>query len=91
MGQPRIVEVEYHEFLKILEHATNTKKKIERTDKERWRSFVRKNKIPEAGLETHAKAGVMSGKVKGVIIEGTGVTDGYYLYSNDEQYCLKYG
>lgn len=91
MGQAQINEVNYFDFLEILKHATNLGKKIEKTDKDRWTSFVRENKVPEAGLKVHAAAGVMSGKIKEVIIEGIkDTTDGYYLYSDDEQFCLKY-
>ena len=90
MGQPRIIEVQYHQFLKILQQATNSKKKIDKTDKEAWMNFVRKHKIPEAGMGVMAKAGAMSGKTKGVIIDGAGASDGYYIYSSDDLYCLKY-
>ena len=90
MGQQRIIEIQYHDFLKILQRATNLKKKIEKTNIEAWTSFVRKHKIPEGGMGGMAKAGAMSGKIKGVIIDGIGAADGYYLYSADDQFCLKY-
>lgn len=90
MGQPRIIEVPYQEFLAILRRATDLKKKIDTVDKERWNKFVRENKVPEAGMAVKARAGAMSGKTKVVIIEGAGTTDGYYIYSSEDQYCLKY-
>lgn len=90
MGQPSIIEVEYHDFLKILQHATDSKKKIDKADKERWASFVRKHKVPEAGMNVKAQAGAMSGNTRAVIIEGAGADDGYYIYSSDDLFCLKY-
>ncbi len=90
MGQPKIIEVEYHDFLKILQHATDSKTKIDIADKERWKNFVRKHKIPEAGMGVKAKAGAMSGNTKAVIIDGDGAADGYYIYSSDDLFCLKY-
>ena len=90
MGQPRIIEIEYEVFKAILRHATDTKKKIESTDKEQWDRFVRKHGIPEAGMAVKARAGAMSGKTKVVIIEGAGKDDGYYLYSPADLFCLKY-
>ena len=90
MGQPSIIEVEYHDFLKILQHATDSKNKIEITDKVRWKGFVREHKIPEAGMGVKAKAGAMSGNTKSVIIDGDGADDGYYIYSSDDLFCLKY-
>jgi len=90
MGQPSIVEVEYHDFLKILQHATDARKKVDKADKTAWSSFVRKHKIPEAGMNVKAKAGAMSGNTKSVIIDGDGAADGYYIYSADDLFCIKY-
>jgi hypothetical protein len=36
------------------------------------------------------KAGTLSGKVSPVIIDGAGSADGYYVYSSDEEFCLKF-
>ncbi len=90
MGQASIIEVEYHDFLKILQHATDAKQKIDVADKERWKSFVREHKVPEAGLGVKAKAGAMSGNTRSVIIDGAGKPDGYYIYSSDDLFCIKY-
>ncbi len=91
MGQAQINEVNYFDFLEILRKASNEGKKIEKTDKDQWKSYVQKNSVPEAGLTVHAKAGAMSGKIKEVIIEGVADnTDGYYLYSNDDEFCMKF-
>jgi hypothetical protein len=90
MGQPCIIEIEYHAFRAILRHATDTKKKIDIADKEQWSRFVRKHDIPEAGMAVKARAGAMSGKTKLVIIDGAGKDDGYYIYSPDDLFCLKY-
>jgi len=46
--------------------------------------------VPEAGMGVKAKAGAMSGNTKAVIIDGVGATDGYYIYSSDDLFCLKY-
>ena len=67
MGQPSIIEVEYHDFLKILQHATDSKNKIDKADKERWKKFVREHKVPEAGMGVKAKAGAMSGNTLSLI------------------------
>ena len=90
MIQPRIIEIEYHDFLKILQHSTDSKTKIDIADKVRWKNFVREHKIPEAGMGVKAKAGAMSGNTKSVIIDGAGKADGYYIYSSDDLFCIKY-
>ena len=91
MGQPSIIEINYQEFLSTLQRATNSNKKIDVTDKERWDKFVREHKIPEAGMAVKAQAGAMSGtKTKAVIIDGFGKADGYYMYAPADLFCLKY-
>ena len=90
MGQPRIIEIDYHDFLKVLRLATDTKKKIDKADKQAWASYVRKHNVPEGGIAVKAKAGAMSGKTKVVIIDGAGEADGYYIYAPDDLFCLKY-
>lgn len=87
---PSIFEVNYQEFLGIFRRATDLKKKIDPADKERWNKFVREHDIPEDGLMVKGKAGTMSGKIKLVIVDGFGKADGYYLYSTDDKFCLKY-
>lgn len=90
MGQPQIIEIDYQVFKAILQRATDTKKKIDITDKEQWERFVRQHGIPEAGMAVKARSGAMSGKTKAVIIEGAGKDDGYYIYSPADLFCLKY-
>jgi len=90
MGQQRIIEIDYQAFRGILRQATDTNKKIDVADKEQWNAFVRKHDIPEAGMAVKARAGAMSGKTKLVIIDGTGKDDGYYIYSPDDLFCLKF-
>ena len=86
----QIIEVEYQSFLRDLRVATDTKKKIEKGDKEAWMAFVKRHEVPEAGMTVHAMGKAMSGKIKSVIIDGVGRADGYYIYSTDDQFCLKY-
>lgn len=90
MGQPRIIEINYPEFMAILRRATISKAKIDISEKDRWEKFVREHKIPEAGMAVKASSGAMSGKTKAVIIDGLGKADGYYIYSSEDVYCLKY-
>ena len=90
MGQPRILEINYQEFMGILRRATSSNKKIDIADKERWEKFLRKHNVPDAGMAVKARAGAMSGKTKSVIIEGAGKDDGYYIYSADDVFCMKY-
>jgi hypothetical protein len=90
MSQRRIYEFNYSEFSMILRSATRANQKIEKSDKDAWMNYVRKYNVPEGAIFSRGKTGTMSGKVDGVIIEGAGSSDGYYVYSKDEQFCLKF-
>ena len=90
MSKPRIIEVPYHEFEKNLQRATDTNKTIEKINQPAWSAFVRRHQIPEAGMAVHAGVGAVSGKLQAVIIDGTGDSDGYYIYSSGDRYCMKY-
>ncbi len=90
MSQRRIYEFNYGDFSMILRKATFAKQKIEKTNKDAWTNYVRKHNVPEAAILSRGKTATMTGEVDGVIIEGAGSSDGYYVYSQDEQICLKF-
>jgi hypothetical protein len=90
MSERRVIEVLYTDFSTHLRNATNTKKKIEKTNKEAWANYVKKHNVPEPALLSRGKAGTLSGKVDLVIIDGAGESDGYYVYSSAEDFCLKF-
>ena len=90
MGQRRIYELDFPDFSNMLRAASSNHKTIEKTDKEAWVSYVRKHDVPEAAMFSRGKAGTMSNKVNFVIIDGAGKSDGYYVYSADEAFCLKF-
>lgn len=90
MGERRVLEVQYPDFKRVLLTATNTKKVIEKTNKQAWTAYVAKHNIPEPALLVRGKAGTLSGKVDLVIIDGAGASDGYYVHSRDEEFCLKF-
>lgn len=90
MGTRRIIEFQYSDLSSILRRPSNADKKIEKSNKEAWMAFVRKHNVPEAAIMSRGKTGTMSGKVEAVIIEGLGTYDGYYVFSADESFCLKF-
>ena len=90
MGTRRIYEVQYSDLSNILRRPSNSGKKIEKSDKERWMAYVRKHDVPEAAIMSRGKTGTMSGKVDAVIIDGLGAADGYYVFSADESFCVKF-
>lgn len=89
MGTRRIYEVQYSDLASII-RKTNADMKIEKSDKEAWKAFVKKHNVPEAAILSRGKTGTMSGKVDSIIINGLGAADGYYVFSADESFCLKF-
>lgn len=89
MGTRRIDEVQYSDLARILRKA-NADVKIEKSDKEAWKAYVKKHNVPEGAMLSRGKTGTMSGKVETVIINGLGASDGYYVFSADESFCLKF-
>ena len=90
MGERRVFEIPYSDFSQILRSASNKKQKIEKTNKEAWKSYVTKHTVPEPALLYRGKSATLSGKVDVIIIDGAGESDGYYVYSADEQVSLKF-
>jgi hypothetical protein len=88
MARPRIVDVDYHQFLAALRKASDTGQRIEVGDKTRWLAWVRDNHVKEAAFRTFAQ-----GKYEGlepVIIDASDEWRGYYLVSKQEEACLKW-
>ena len=62
--------------------------RIDEADKERWLAWVRENHIKEAAFKSFAQ-GKYEG-LKPVIIDADGQWRGYYLFSTEEEACLKW-
>lgn len=90
MGERRIYEFQYVDFMAILRRATKSMKKVEKSNKDAWSTYVRKHKVPEGAMMSRGKTGTMFGKLEAVIIQDMGESDGYYVYAPDEEFCLKF-
>lgn len=88
MKRARIIEVNYHDFLAKLQRAADIEGKIEKTEKEKWSKYIRTHNIKEAAF---LKAGAAKfSNVTPVIIDHDDEWDGIYLYSKDDEACLKW-
>ena len=80
----------YFDFVPALRKAINDGHRIDKAEKQRWADYVRKNKIPEAAMNVKAEAMRVGGRVESVIINDNGEWEGYYVYSNEDQFCVKF-
>lgn len=88
MPRPRIVDVDYFQFRRALRKAIDSGRRIDVSEKQRWRAWVREHHIKEAAFKSFAK-----GKYEGlepVIIDDDSQWRGYYLVSAQEEACLKW-
>ena len=88
MSRPRIVPVDYHQFLAELRKATDAGKRIDASDKARWSAWVKLNNIREASFKSVGSN--QFDDLKAVIIDDAGAWGGYYLYTSVEEACLKW-
>jgi hypothetical protein len=88
MVRPRIVDVDYQEFLGALRRASEAGQRIDAADKLRWAAWVKNNHMREAAFKSVGKSRIEG--LQPVIIDDAGEWGGYYLYSKEEEACLKW-
>ncbi len=88
MSRVRIVDQNYFEFMTALRSASDRGTKLDPRDKEKWKDFVKENRIQEAAFRSLADK-----KYEGmqpIIIEEESPWRGYYMYTTDEEAVLKW-
>jgi hypothetical protein len=88
MNRPHILQVDYHQFSGELRKATDAGRRVDPADKARWSAWVRQYGIREAAFRS--VGGSQFDGLQPVIIDDSGPWGGYYLYSIDEEACLKW-
>jgi hypothetical protein len=88
MSRIRIVEQNYVEFAAALRSAADRGARIEPREKDRWKEFVRRNRIQEAAFRSLAEKKYEG--IQAVIIDEEGPWQGYYLFTPSEEACLKW-
>ncbi len=86
MARPRIVEKDYYQFQQALKRAVDTGKRIDQSDAERWKKWVKEHRIKEASFKSFGAN--MYDDLEPVIIDADDEWRGYYLYSRDEEVVL---
>lgn len=86
MARPKIVEKDYYQFQQALRRAVDNGKRIDASEKDRWRTWVKEHRIKEASFKSFG-AGLYEG-LQPVIIDNDDDWGGYYMYSTDEEVVL---
>ena len=90
MAKPRIYQVDFFDFQVALRTAIDAGHRIDKADKKKWKAYVRANSVPEAAMRKRAEGMALGGQFQVVIINDEGDWEGYYVYSPDDQFCLKF-
>ena len=88
MPRPKIVEVNYYQFAERLRKATDSGLRIEKTDQPAWDEFVSVNSVNEVAMASWGRSKFV-GTVP-VIINDGGSWAGYYVFSKEDEACLKW-
>lgn len=88
MARPKIVDVDYYEFKDHLAKATREGGRIEKSDKERWKAYVKQHQINEVAMLHWGRSKYDT--VEAVILDCGNEWDGFYVYSKDEEAALKW-
>ena len=86
MARAKVVDFDYYQFLRILQRASSTGQRIEKSDG-RWADYVRDNKINEVAATAIARQKFETPTAV-IIAEGSDA-DGLYFYSKDDEACLR--
>jgi hypothetical protein len=86
MARSKVVEIDYYQFVTLLRRASDTGKRIDRTDA-RWKETIKAQGINEVAATAIARQ-KFERAVPVILAEGR-ETDGLYFYSQDEEGCLR--
>jgi len=85
MAQPRIVEVDYYTFQAKLKAAADSGARIEKTDGERWREYLKARNVSIYAIQAWAKVRFTGGDIRLAIIDAGGDWDGVYAWSEEDE------
>ena len=86
MARPKIVEKDYYQFQKALRRAIDTGSRIDVSEKERWKAWVKEHCVKEASFRSFGAG--MYESLEPVIINQDDDWGGYYMFSKDEEVVL---
>ena len=88
MARPKIVEVDYYQFSERLRRATDAGKRLEKSDQPEWDNFVAAQNVNEVAMASWGRSKFEN--TTPVIINDGGSWQGYYVFSKEDEACLKW-
>lgn len=86
MARSKVVDFDYYQFLNLLQRATSTGARIERSDA-RWPGYIKEHAINEVAALAIARQKFESA-IPVIIAEGL-ATDGLYFYAKNDEGCVR--
>jgi hypothetical protein len=87
MPRAKVVEYDYYQFLQLLRRASDTGRRIDKSDGARWAQYVRDKQVNEVAATAIARQKFE--RAEPVILDEGRDTDGLYFFSKDEEACLR--
>ena len=87
MARAKVVEFDYYQFIGLMRRATDTGKRIDKSDGQRWADYIKAKGINEVAATAIARQKFESALP--VIIDEGLDTDGLYFYSKNDEGCLR--
>ena len=88
MERPQLIQVDYHDFQSALRRAGDRGRRIDATDREGWMKWVQAHEIKEASFRSICLG--RFARPQAVIIDDDSSWSGYYMYSVDDEACMKW-
>jgi hypothetical protein len=85
----KISEVNFFDFQEAVQNARQAGIRIDAADKQAFSRWVYDRRIPEGAMGVHAKS-MSTGSPWRTVIISEGEWEGYYVYSTDEEWALRF-
>jgi len=86
MARGKVVDVDYYQFLRVLQRAADAGARVDRGDG-RWAAYVKEHAINEVAATAIARQKFET-VIPVIIAEGL-ETDGLYFFSKSDEACLR--
>ena len=87
MARAKVVDFYYYQCIGLMRRATDTGKRIDKADGQRWTDYLKAKGINEVAATAIARQKFESAVA--VIIDEGLETDGLYFYSKNDEGCLR--